>query len=298
MDIESGKRRGKGVTLYHVLGVLTACIWGTTFVSTKILINAGLSPTEIFICRFLIAYLCVIFVAHNKLWADSLKDEGLLILAGLTGGSLYFIAENSALRYTYATNVGLLIAFTPIFTIIFSSLILHVKMRRKMLLGSFIALCGVGFVVFNGTFNLHFSPLGDLLTILAAMLWAIYCVILKLLGSRYSTFFITRKVFFFGLLSAGIILLVRPIPFHLGLLSQPRVYGNLLFLGVVASMLCYVIWNRVVMVLGADKASNYIYINPLVTIITAILILGEPFTVYTAAGAALIIGGVYIAEKS
>ena len=166
-----------------------------------------------------------------------------------------------------------------------------------MLGGSLIALCGVGFVVFDGTFNLGTNPLGDILTIAAAMLWAMYCIILKVIARRYSTFFISRKVFFYGLLSASLTLLYNQQPIDTSMLLLPEVYGNLLFLGVFASMICYILWNSVVNILGADKAANYIYFVPMMTILTAVTFLAEPFTLFTVVGTTMIIGGVFTAER-
>ena len=106
--------------LYHSIAILTVIIWGTTFVSTKILINTGLSPVEILLYRFVLAYFCILTIAHRRLWANCVKDEFLLFLSGLCGGSLYFIAENTALGITLASNVSLLICTAPIITTVLS----------------------------------------------------------------------------------------------------------------------------------------------------------------------------------
>lgn len=286
------------IILYHFLAVLTVVIWGTTFVSTKILINSGLSPVEIFLYRFVLAYVCILFISHKKIWANSFKDESLLFICGLCGGSLYFIAENTALGITLASNVSLLICTAPIITTLLSHLFYKEPLRRKVLSGSFIALLGVALVVFNGNVLLQINPLGDLLTLFAATMWAFYCLILKRLSLKYSTLFITRKVFLYGVLSLVFYFLFYPLELNVELLLQPVVYLNLLFLGVVASMLCYIMWNCSVKILGASKATNYIYIVPLVTIITSAIFLKESVTLISCIGALAIIGGVYMAEKS
>ena len=89
---------------FHLLAAITILIWGTTFVSTKILINNGLSPTDIMFYRFIIAYICIWFIAPKRLFANHWKDEAIFILLGLTGGSLYFVAENTALSFTLASS--------------------------------------------------------------------------------------------------------------------------------------------------------------------------------------------------
>lgn len=286
-----------GNTLYHIIAIFTVCIWGLTFVSTKTLINHGLSPTEIFLYRFLIAYLCILPIAPKRLFSNNLKDESLLMLCGLCGGTLYFITENSALCLTFASNVSLLICTAPIFTMLLGNLIYKFPLQKGMLSGSFIALCGVAMVVFNGSIAHGINPLGDFLTIIAAISWAAYSLLLKHLGCLYPTLFITRKVFFYGLTFVMPYILITATPINIYNLTSPTVCFTLLFLGIMASMLCYIMWNAAVKKLGAEKTSNYIYCVPLITIIASVLFLSEPFTTITLFGTVCIIGGVYLAER-
>lgn len=284
-------------TWFHLIAVLTVCIWGSTFIATKTLINQGLTPVEIFTYRFSLAYLCLLAFCHQKLMANTWRDEGLFLLAGLTGGSLYFISENSALEITMASNVSLIVCTTPVLTVLLSSFFFKEKLRKGFIAGSLVALSGVTLVVFNGSVFLKLNPLGDCLTLLAALSWAFYSLILRQMGNKYSTLFITRKVFFYGLITMILYLPFAPSSFHLERLCYPLVYGNLLFLGIVASMLCYLSWNACVRIIGASKASNYLYINPLVAVWASHLFLSEPITPTALLGAGLIIGGVYIVEK-
>lgn len=284
-------------TWFHLIAVLTVCIWGSTFIATKTLINQGLTPVEIFTYRFSLAYLCLLAFCHQKLMANNWRDEGLFLLAGLTGGSLYFISENSALEITMASNVSLIVCTTPVLTVLLSSFFFKEKLRKGFIAGSLVALSGVTLVVFNGSVFLKLNPLGDCLTLLAALSWAFYSLILRQMGNKYSTLFITRKVFFYGLITMILYLPFAPSSFHLERLCYPLVYGNLLFLGIVASMLCYLSWNACVRIIGASRASNYLYINPLVAVWASYLFLSEPITPTALLGAGLIIGGVYIVEK-
>lgn len=284
--------------LYHILAAITVVIWGVTFVSTKVLINKGLSAVEIFFYRFLLAYVCLLIIYHKKLFANCWKDELLLFFCGLTGGSLYFISENTALSITLASNVSLLICTAPIFAIVLSFFVYKTPIRKSSIIGSIIALFGVGLVVFNGQFVFKINPLGDALTIFAAIVWAVYCLLLRGLSQKYNTLFITRKVFFYGVLSlCPYFFWIHPLSIQAEILSQPIVYFNLLFLGLVASLLCYLMWNYTVKKLGVSKTANYIYIVPLVTILVSNLILAEPITIVSLAGALCIIGGLYIAEN-
>lgn len=289
----------KSQYLYHILAIISVCVWGLTFISTKILLAAGLSAEIIFFYRFLMAYVCMIAIDHKRLFADNRKDEFLLLLCGITGGSLYFVTENTALALTFASNVSLIICTAPLFTIMLARLtaVNRQPLPTKMITGAFIALSGVGAIVFTPGEEVRFNPAGDLLSLSAAILWAVYCILLRGLGKRYSAFFLTRKVFFYGLLTISIYLIFKQEPLLDPALRLLVVAGNLIFLGIGASLLCYLMWNATVKRLGAQKASNYLYLNPLVTVIAAAIILSEPITATTIAGSVLIIGGVFLAEK-
>lgn len=281
---------------YHILALATILIWGTTFASTKVLLMHGLTPPEIMFYRFIIAY-AFTWLFARKVWANSWVDELLLAVAGFTGGTLYFLAENTAIDYTITSNVALVVCITPVLTALLTSLIYHERITTSLVIGSMIALLGVGFVVLNGAV-LKIHPLGDTLALVAAFAWAIYSVVVRRFDGCYTTWFVTRKVFFYGI--------VTMIPFiaggtggglHLDKLVIPVVACNILFLSVVASMLCFYTWNLVLEKLGTIRASNYMYTQPLVSLACSVWILGEPVTSIALLGAVFILAGIYIAQR-
>ncbi|MDR2810542.1 MAG: DMT family transporter [Tannerellaceae bacterium] len=283
---------------YFIMALCTVIVWGTTFVSTKILLDYKLTPIDIFFYRFLLAYVAIRFFYFKRLWADTPKDEFLFFCAGLTGGSLYFLAENTALDITLASNVSLIVSIAPLVTAFLShAFVKGEKLRRSLIYGSLLALTGVGLVVYNGNFVLKIKPTGDILALTAAVMWGLYTIILKRLDRRYPILFITRKVFFYGLVTLLPVLYFHPLTTRADIFFQPAVWGNLLFLGFIASMICYLFWNLAVKHLGAIRTTNYIYFMPLVTLLTSAIILNETITHIALSGAALILAGVYIAEK-
>lgn len=283
---------------YHVLALVTAAVWGSTFVSTKILLANGLSPAQIMVIRFSIAYLLILLLSHRPLFSRKLSDELLMIGAGITGGSLYFLAENSALIYTQASNVAIIIAVTPLLTAIAAHFFSRgERFSRTLATGSVTALAGVVLVVLNGRFVLHLNPKGDMLTIAAAVLWALYSIIIARLQRRYSSLFITRKVFFYGIVTLLPYLFIHEAALDFGLLLRPAVIGNLLFLGLIASFACYWAWNAAIARIGSVNASNYLYLNPVVALITSAIVLDERITVTALIGTALIMLGVAVCEK-
>lgn len=231
------------------------------------------------------------------MFANNIKDELLLIIAGGCGGTLYFVAENTALQITLASNVSLILCTTPILTAFISRILNRETLKKNLLYGSLFAFLGVSLVVFNGGFILQISPLGDILTFIAAFMWAFYGMILKKLGNKYPTLFITRKVFFYGVILLIPFLVIHPIHPDPAVLTLPVVWINLLFLGLLASLLCYLMWNTAVKHLGVVRTTNYIYLVPMVTLITSYLVIHETITWLAIIGSVFILSGVYIAEK-
>ena len=101
--------------LGHVLTLMTIIIWGTTFVSTKVLLEA-FTPIEILFFRFTLGYLSLWAIYPRKGTYGTLRQELLFAAAGLCGVTLYFLLENIALTYTFASNVGVIISIAPFFT--------------------------------------------------------------------------------------------------------------------------------------------------------------------------------------
>ena len=284
--------------IFHILAILTSAIWGTTFISSKLLLQEGLSPAAIMILRFVLAYVLMLPFVRGKWFCKSLKDELLMVLLGISGGSLYFLLENTALVYTQASNVAIIIAATPLLTMLTVNMLDRGKGASKRLYGySLMSLAGVALVILNGNFVLKLNPIGDLLTFGAVVTWVIYSIIIAKVQDRYSSWMITRKIFFYGVVTLLPYFLIEPWDVTWEMMSRPMVWGNIAYLGVLASLGCYMTWNIVIKRLGAVDATNYLYINPIVAMITANLLLGERITPLAIAGTALILVGVYLAER-
>lgn len=295
-------------TLYHLLALATVGIWGLTFISTRVLLNHGFNPQEIFLLRFVIAYVGIWFFSPRRLWCDNWKDEALALVLGITGGSLYFVTENTAIGLTLVTNVAFIVCTAPLLTTLLAWAVRRYRRKgsltkgeetssRWLLVGSLMALVGVALVVFNGSVLLHIHPLGDFLSFSAALCWAIYSVILQEIGQRYNMIFLTRKIFFYGLLTILPFFLVTPWSVSLAQFSHPSVLFNLLFLGVLASLVCFYVWNVVLRRLGAVSSSNYLYLNPLFTLVGSMIFLDEPVSFMALLGVALVLCGIYLSER-
>ncbi len=302
---------GKSRFIWHLLALAVVAVWGVTFVCTKTLISAGMDPAGIFAIRFTLAYigiwvLCLSDRKNLRCWSRSWKDELVFLFLGITGGSFYFLTENTALAHTQATNVAFLVCVAPLFTLLFTLLykllfkdrfargMEDVRLGFPLVGGTLLALAGMAMVVFDGA-RLQISLEGDLLAIGAALCWALYSLFMGQMTADYGAVFATRKVFFYGLLTILPFLGASAGSFSPAVLGQPVVYGNLLFLGLVASLACFVAWNLVMAKLGNVTSTNYVYLNPVFTLISAMVILGERMTLVSGLGSAAILAGVILA---
>jgi drug/metabolite transporter (DMT)-like permease len=289
--------------LAHLGAIVTISCWGASFVSTKVLMEqGGFSPVEMFVYRFACAYVLMLLLTCNKrLLSKSWKDEFSFMVCGICAGSLYFITENYALRHTTASNVSLLASISPIFTTLLMGVFYKMKVKGGVIIGSVIAFIGVGFVVMSGSADgLEIHPFGDMLALSAAMSWAVYSIVVKRLIPLYNSFFITRKLFLYGVLTGLPLLLTQQKTFHIMELldfSHPEFVLNFGFLVIMCSVVSYLIWNEAMKALGSVTSNNYLYAQPIVTMIIGVSMLDEPLTAMGVAGCALIIGGLIVSDK-
>lgn len=285
----------------HAGAFLTAAAWGSSFLCTKVLMtDGGFTPVEMYVYRFAAAYLLLLLFSFKKLMSDNWKDELQFLLCGVCAGSLYFITENFALEHTSTGNVSLLGSMSPIFTAAIMGLVFRQRVGAGVVIGSVIAFAGVACIILSSGDSFEISPTGDLLALSASLSWAIYSIAVKPLIPRYSSLFITRKLFFYGVITALPLLFIQKEPYHLMTLfdfSQPQYLANFLFLTVFCSILAYIVWNSVMDVLGSVATSNYLYIQPLVTMIAAYFVLDEKIYTLGYIGCILIVGGLIFADK-
>lgn len=290
----------KRTTIGHILAFLTIIVWGTTFIATKLLLDY-FSATEIMTLRFFISYvglLIICIVNRQFTFRHNWKDEFGILMLSLSGVTIYYLLENSALSYTQASNVSILVAFAPIFTAVLAHFFTKdEKLRKSIFIGFFIAIIGVILVVFNGAFVLKLNPLGDGLAILSAFFWAIYSILLKKYIHKYDNFALTRKIMFYGLVSSYIMMIFTDKELLPPFIINTEIIVCLLFLGILGSAICYVTWNSSIKILGIVKTNNYIYLNPFITMVAAYFILREHITLTGMIGSVLIVGGVVLSER-
>ncbi|MGI6192141.1 MAG: DMT family transporter [Christensenellales bacterium] len=279
----------------HLLALGTILVWGSTFIASKILLEI-VTPAQLMCSRFVIAY-AVLWVLRPKWEKTALKDEARIFVLGFLGCTLYFLAENNALNFTLAANVSIIIASAPILTAVLAHFFTgEKKLGKNTFLGFLLAFFGVALVVFNGAVVLKLNPVGDLLSLGAALCWAVYSVGITPLLNKIHPIAVTRKMMLYGLITTLPVALMQGTPLPLSTMLSGKFLFSLLFLGVFGSGVCYVTWNMAMSRIGIVLSNNYIYINPFVTLITAALFLNEPVSVMGIVGAVLIIGGVAVSS--
>ena len=287
----------KKTTRGPLTALFTVRIWGTTFISTKVLLD-DFQPVEILFFRFVMGYMALFAAAPRWLKGPDWKQEVLFAAAGLCGVSLYYLLENIALTYTMTANVSVIVSTAPFFTVILDRLLVDrgQKLRANFLLGFAFAIGGIALISFQGS-GVEINPMGDLLSLLAAVIWACYSLLIRKIGTfGYPVVLATRRMFFYGIL-----FMVPALSFFEFHLDFPRFANsiyllNFLYLGLGASAVCFASWNYAVEMLGPVKTSVYIYLVPVITVITSFLILGEKVTLMSGAGVALVLAGLFISE--
>lgn len=273
-------------------------MWGITFISTKILLN-DFSPIEILFTRFLLGLilLMIIYPKNNKIYSK--KEELLFALTGLSGVTLYYLFENIALNYSLASNVGILVAIGPLFTGIFAAVFLKEKLKPNFFVGFIFAIIGIAIITFNGKFVLKINPIGDMFALLAAVMWGLYSVLVKIMGDLgHRSITITKKTFIYGIIFMLPIMFLIKFNVSINDYLKPINLINFIFLSFVACTLCFITWAYSTRILGAVKNNTYIYIIPIITLISSKIVLNENITIFAVIGVALILLGVIISETN
>ena len=279
----------------HAVALLTIVIWSLTFVQTKVLL-VYLSPVEILIDRFVLAWGIFWLLAPRRVRTVP-REEILFVLLGGTGIFGYYLLENLALEYTDAVNVGLIVTTAPVFTVLV--LLPGGGQRRwrelSAMFGGF-ALVLAGLTVM-GDAQISGWSAGEWLALGGAVSFGLYSALLGRVDGRFDALIVTRKSFFWGAVFLLIYALWRGEEWHISAYTLPVVRGNLLFLAVMASGACFVMWRWAVARIGAERTSNYIYLVPLINAAAAVVILDETVTLRLIVAGVLMLWGLYVAQR-
>ena len=278
----------------HLQALVTIAIWSSTFIISKLLLGQ-MTPLQILFSRFLIAivFLCIIHPKFKK--PVSILEELLFLVIGAALAG-YFVFENSALQRTYSSNVSLIVATIPFLTGIMSMVFYKTRFfNLKSITGLIAAYLGVLVIIINGSRFEGVEPVGDLLALGAALMFAIYSILMQKTGTGYTLIQLTRKVFVYGFIVLALTLLISGQPIAPAGLTGPGI-ASVFYLGIVASSLAFILWNHAIKAIGPVKTNQYIYLIPVMTTAVSAIVLKEQITWMTLVGAVLILFGLYLSE--
>lgn len=286
----------KNLIVGYIFAITVVVIWAMTFVSSKVLLE-DFTPIEVLFDRFVIATLALLILRPKALKFTSFKGELFCALSGLFGITLYFVAENTALTLSNASNVSLIVSTAPIFVAI-GALIRNRKQKLgfNLILGFILAMIGIACISFS-SLKLELNPLGDLIALSSAIVWALYSLCVdKATNMGIKTLDLTIKTFLYATFLTVPLMGIYGYEIKFEALLKPINICNYLFLSLLASAFSFILWTKANHFLGIVKTNICLYAVPAVTAVGAVLIIDEKLTIFNFIGMVLAIAGTVISQ--
>ena len=261
-------------------------------------------PFTLLTLRFGIGALLLLLAQLQKdrrfLKAFTIKDWVSIIFLAIVGISGHTLLQAYGLLYTSAIHTGWIVAIIPIFITIAARFFLGEVITARKMIGIIIGFLGVFLVISKGMFSLsifHFgSTFGDILALISAMTWTAFTVGGREFLSRFSPLAAITPIMLVGcliLLPFTCLKWEWDIVFHLSI----SVWMSILFLGVFCSGLAYLFWYSALEKRDSSNVGMYLYLEPLVTLIGAYILLSEEIRWITLVGGGMILLGVYLSTR-
>jgi drug/metabolite transporter (DMT)-like permease len=284
------------------LGVLLAVVfWGISFVATKAAVTE-ISPLTLIFARAALGSLLLfaILAGRRQPLAPPRESWASLAAMGFVGVAFHQLLQAYALTLTSAVSTGWLIGITPMWSALLAAYKLREPISGPKLTGLLVGFLGATLVVTRGDLASVAglpSTRGDLLILASTLNWAFYTVLghptLKRIGPTQATA---------GAMAVGTLLLAPFFVASHGWRDLARLSGQgwaaVLFLGIACSGLGYLFWYGALEKIEASRVAAFLYIEPLVTLAAAVVLLGEPVHAVTLAGGLLLVGGVVLVQRA
>ena len=272
--------------------------WGWSFVATKVVLHY-MAPVEIIGLRLLLGLpiLGLIILKRGVRFQYSRREWGVVVAASIVLIA-HFIIQITGLIDTSATNTGWIISVTPAVIAVLSFFILKERLNRLQVVGVVTATVGIIALVSKGDFSSveWLSSKGDWLVLASAFTWAIYTVLTRDISRRHRPLGVSFILMLFTALPIWVWMIFTSDFSKFAHLPAEPIWA-LLFLGIVCLGLAFWFWQEGISKLGAAKAGFFLYLEPLATTALAVPYLGEEFGFFAALGGALVLIGVYLAER-
>jgi len=274
----------------HVMAIILMFIWSLSYLSIKV-ISAEVSPVLSAFYRFGLAAIILFIILKIKFPKEKVlkEDKFKFALGGFFGVTIYFIFENYAVAYTSASNVAILIASIPVFTLFTQKLFYKEKLSYGKMIGATLSLIGIIIIIASKERVSFMSKgsIGDLMALGAVFSWIIYNMVCSSFKGHYKVITITTYEIMWGslFLSPSLFFSVLQVP-------STKVILNIIFLSIACSCVGYVMYVHCIKDLGATVLTTYINLQPIMSLIAAGVILHEVVTVWQVLGCVVIIVGV------
>lgn len=295
--VQGMTQQHKTVWWAFTLPLLAVLIWSMNITVTRYVADY-ISPVSISFYRWLVAFVVLTPFMLGKVWRERqlvLAHWKQLAVLGAFGMVLYQGLGYSAAHYTTATNMGIINAFIPVFTIFVSMLMLKDIPNRFAVVGSMLSFAGLLYVMAQGNFSQLVQSgghLGDVMMVLAVFFYAFYGVFLKKWQLQIPLLISLYVQIIFALLYH------LPFVLYLGLdaIDQHNV-SSVLYAGIFPSLIAPLLWMLAVQIIGPNRTSIFMNLMPVCTAIIAKLWLGEAWTIYHSIGGLVILSGILLAQK-
>jgi len=281
----------------RLLLALTALIWGSTFVATKVLLGY-MSPVEVLGLRLLVGLPVLFAIMRIQRVKIELRGYGSPLLSAAAIIGLHFIIQITGIKFTSATNTGWIITLTPLVTAVFAFFLLKERIRLNTVWGIIIATSGILLLVSRGDLlNLGWlSSTGDWLVLASAHTWALYTIMTRDISRKLNPLLVTFIVLApSAIVSLGVMVFTSD---WTRLIVMPaEAVLSLLWLGIMGTALAHWFWQDGVAKIGAAKAGVFLYLEPIATTAVAVPYLHEKFGLFTAMGGGLVLLGVWLAQR-
>lgn len=276
-------------------------VWGASFIATKLVLR-DVSPATVVWLRFLIGVIILgaAVFGRKQMALPNYKDLAYFALLGFIGITLHQWLQSTALQTSQAGTTAWIVATTPIYIALLGWLSLKERLGWLRVAGIALATLGVLLVVTKGHLASlvqgSFGAPGDILILLSALNWAVFSVISRHALKNHPAARLMFFVMLFGWLFTSILFFGGP---GLRQVSQltPNGWLGIGFLGIFCSGLGYIFWYDGLQVIPASQVGVFLYLEPLVTVVVAAIVLGEPLLLATLLGGAIILLGVWLVNR-